>query len=338
MTNRVNVNNNPTAIEKKKLIEELHKGNRRALARAITLVESTRKVDFDASQEILQSILPFAGNSIRIGITGVPGVGKSTFIEALGSHLSSIGHKVAVLAVDPSSPYSGGSILGDKTRMQELSKLDSVFIRPSPTGGTLGGVSRKTRETILLCEAAGYDIILIETVGVGQSEYEVASMVDFFLLLLLPNAGDGLQGIKRGIMELADLIVVNKADGAYQKKAQLAAGEYQGALHLTRRKYAEYETAVLTCSALESKGIKEVWEELTSYVKRMKEDGLFDRNRNSQLIEWTKKLTEELLLTDFWKSDSTKTNWNQFQTDLRDGKITAWQAGIKLIEQFKKIR
>lgn len=280
--------------------------------------------------------MPFTGNSLRIGITGVPGVGKSTFIEVLGSFLSSLNHKVAVLAVDPSSPYSGGSILGDKTRMQELSKLDSVFIRPSPTAGTLGGVSRKTRETILLCEAAGYDIILIETVGVGQSEYEVASMVDFFLLMLLPNAGDGLQGIKRGIMELADLIVVNKADGEYQKRAHTAAGEYKGALHLTRKKYADYETAVLTCSALEGAGIEEIWDSLTCYINDLKKDGIFQENRNRQLIEWAKKLTEELLLADFWKKEIIQKKWHDCQSDLRNNKLTAWQTGIKLIDAFRK--
>lgn len=220
--------------------------------------------------------------------------------------------------------------------MQELSKLDNVFIRPSPTGGTLGGVSRKTRETMFLCEAAGYDVILTETVGVGQSEYEVASMVDFFLLLLLPNAGDGLQGIKRGIMELADLVVVNKADGDFIKKAQLAAGDYKGALHLTRKKYPNYETAVLTCSALENTGINTVWDEILAYIQSLKEDGIFQRNRSNQLIEWTKKLTEELLLSAFWKDEHTASEWENLKTKLNSGNVTAWQAGMSLIEHFRK--
>lgn len=317
-------------IDTEVLIKNLQNGNRRALARAITCVESTRKDDFEEARRILQSILPQTGNSIRIGITGVPGVGKSTFIEALGQQLIKMEHKVAVLAVDPSSPYTGGSILGDKTRMQELSKNPHVFIRPSPAGTTLGGVSRKTRESILMCEAAGYDVIIVETVGVGQSEYEVASMVDFFLLLMLPNAGDALQGIKRGILELADLVLVNKSEGDNRVQARTAASEYKNALHLTRPKYLDYATDVLLCSALSSEGIAEAWTHISDYIQQLKQDGLFDKNRNEQKLQWARRLTEEILLTEFWNSEQTRTNWEKLSGQIRDNHMDPVDASFEL--------
>src|SRR5690554_5541424 len=236
-------------------VDLLLSGNRRALAKAITLIESKRDVDRAKSQELLERILPHSGKSIRVGISGVPGVGKSTFIESFGLYLLSQGKKLAVLAVDPSSPIAGGSILGDKTRMEYLSREENAFIRPSPSEGALGGVALKTRETMLLCEAAGYDVILVETVGVGQSEYEVASMVDFFLVLMLPNAGDELQGIKKGIMELADALVINKADGESMNYAEQTRRHYQNALHLLRHT-SFWTPQVLTCSALKNENIE----------------------------------------------------------------------------------
>src|SRR5262245_1422548 len=241
------------------LARDLRAGDRRALAKAITLVESTRTDHQEAAQRLLDVLLPSTGRAARVGITGVPGVGKSTFIEAFGLHLSAHGKPVAVLAVDPSSARSGGSILGDKTRMARLSVAPEAFIRPSPSGGSLGGVARRTREAMLVCEAAGYDVVIVETVGVGQSELAVASMVDFFLVLILPGAGDELQGIKKGILELADALAVNKCDGDNVRRAERAAAEYRGALHLFRHVSANWDPPVLTVSALESRGMDQVW-------------------------------------------------------------------------------
>ena len=239
-------------------LDSLLTGNRRALAKAITLVESKLDRHRAQAQGILEQVLPHSGNSIRVGITGVPGVGKSTFIEAFGLYLIEQGKRVAVLAVDPSSPLAGGSILGDKTRMEELSRREEAFIRPSPSEGTLGGVAQKTRETMLLCEAAGYDVILVETVGVGQSEYQVAGMVDFFMVLMLPGGGDELQGIKKGIMELADALVINKADGDSEKQAQLARQLYTSAMNVLRHT-SFWTPRVMTCSALKQIIIDAVW-------------------------------------------------------------------------------
>src|SRR5512139_1243891 len=244
-------------------------GNIRALAKAITLVES-RNLDHSlAATTLLDELLPDTGQAIRIGISGVPGAGKSTFIEAFGLHLTARGHKVAVLAVDPSSQRSGGSILGDKTRMEELSREERAFIRPSPAGDTLGGVARKTRETMLICEAAGFEVIIVETVGVGQSEITVASMVDFFLLLQLPNAGDELQGIKRGVMEIADAILVNKAEGENRQRADLARQQCANALHMTAPKSPNWQVPVLLCSALQREGVAEVWETVMQFRQVM---------------------------------------------------------------------
>lgn len=324
------------AYDEQALVSGIRSGNRRALARAITLAESTRAADMELAQRLLQQLMPYTGSSVRLGITGVPGVGKSTFIEAFGLNVAAQGKRVAVLAVDPSSPYTGGSILGDKTRMTELSRLEEVFIRPSPTGGTLGGVSRKTRESILLCEAAGYDVVIVETVGVGQSEYEVASMVDFFLMLMLPNAGDSLQGIKRGIMELADLILVNKADAGFEKRADAARREYLNALHLLRPKYPGYTTEVKLCSALYNNGVADAWEHVLAYLQRMRADGHFTRNRNRQLIHWTRRLTEELLLARLWESPAVKKSWDEETGRIRSGHTTPVLAGQALIEVFRQ--
>jgi LAO/AO transport system kinase len=275
-------------------LEALRSGNRRALAKAITLVESTRDEHRLQAQELLEGALPYAGNSIRVGITGIPGVGKSTFIEAFGLHLIEQGKRVAVLAVDPSSPIAGGSILGDKTRMEELSRRDEAFIRPSPASGTLGGVAQKTRETMLLCEAAGYDVILVETVGVGQSEYEVAGMVDFFMVLMLPNAGDELQGIKKGIVELADALVINKADGESVNLATMTRKHYTAAMTLLRHA-VHWAPRVMTCSALEGENIDAVWEMVQDYERSTRAAEAFEAKRDRQARDWMHHLVGEML-------------------------------------------
>lgn len=275
-------------------IDALLGGARRPLAKAITLIESRLESHRQQAQQLLEQALPHCGKSIRIGITGVPGVGKSSFIETFGCHLIEKGKKVAVLAVDPSSPITGGSILGDKTRMERLSQSELAFIRPSPSSGSLGGVAEKTRETMLLCEAAGYDVIIVETVGVGQSEYEVAGMVDFFLVLMLPNAGDELQGIKKGILELADAIVVNKADGAYATPAAVARRQYESALHLMQHRPL-WTPRVLTCSALENQGIADVWSMICEFRDIMTEAGELNRRRSKQNKDWMWKLVYELI-------------------------------------------
>ena len=272
------------------LANGVRNSDRRMLAKAISLIESSKIDDFLKSQELVERLLPYTGNSYRIGITGVPGVGKSTFIEAWGQYLVQQNKRLAILAIDPSSQRSGGSILGDKTRMLELSRLDNVFIRPSPSGGTLGGVARKTRETMLLCEAAGFDTILIETVGVGQSEATVASMVDFLLVLLLPNAGDELQGIKRGIMEIADCFLVNKADGEQKPFAELTAHQIKTVMHFFFSRIPEWTPPVLTCSAYEKTGLSELWDivlQFFSNTERIKQ------TRIQQNCDWMHALLEE---------------------------------------------
>jgi len=274
--------------------EAILAGDRRALAKAITLVESQLPADRDAAQALLTSLLPHTGRSIRVGITGVPGVGKSTFIEAFGQHVIDQGHRLAVLAVDPSSPVAGGSILGDKTRMETLSRSESAFIRPSPAGKALGGVAFKTRESLMLCEAAGFDVVLVETVGVGQSEHQVAGMVDFFLLLMLPGGGDELQGIKKGILELADAIVVNKADGASEALARTTQQHYRGAMSLLSHD-AFWEPRVMTCSALHGLGISEVWETITAFAEEAHANGAFEGARAGQNFSWMQQLVDEML-------------------------------------------
>jgi LAO/AO transport system kinase len=276
------------------LARQVVDGDRRALARAITLVESTRADHRAEAEALLAEVLPVVGGAVRVGISGAPGAGKSTFIEALGTHLVEHDHRVAVLAVDPSSTRSGGSILGDKTRMEQLTRSPHAFVRPSPTGGTLGGVARRTREALLLCEAAGFDVVLVETVGVGQSEVKVAAMVDLFLVLVAPGGGDELQGLKRGIMELADLVVVNKADGALAETAAHTAADYAAALHLVRPRLQGWTPRVLTCSALTGTGISEVWEAVAEF--RTAVAGELAGLRAGQSREWMwSEVTDSLL-------------------------------------------
>jgi LAO/AO transport system kinase len=277
------------------LADAVRSGDRRALARAITLVESTREDHREQARTLLEAVMPATGNAVRAGISGAPGSGKSTFIEALGTHVVDAGHLVAVLAVDPSSTVSGGSILGDKTRMEELARHPNAFIRPSPTAGTLGGVARRTREALLLCEAAGFDVVFVETVGVGQSEVAVAAMVDVFLLLLAPAAGDELQGVKRGIVELADLIVVNKADGDLEAAARRTAADYANAVHIVRPA-GTWTPKVLQCSALTGRGIAEVWQAVEDQQDAVTASGEHDRRRASQAREWMwSEVTDTLL-------------------------------------------
>lgn len=272
---------------------EIRSGNRRALAKAITLIESTRLDHQDRAQRLLEKLLPHTGNAVRVGISGVPGAGKSTFIEAFGSHLTSLGKRIAVLAVDPSSARSGGSILGDKTRMVRLAADPLAFIRPSPSAGSLGGVARRTREVALVCEAAGFDVIAVETVGVGQSEVAVASMVDFFLVLMLAGAGDELQGIKKGILELADALAINKADGDNVRHADHAAAEYRAALRLLRPTSSLWGPKVLTVSALERRGMDQVWEIILEHREILSRSGDLERKRRDQRRAWFWNMVEE---------------------------------------------
>jgi len=313
------------------LFSGIRTGDRSSLSRGITLVESTNPKDNDRSQELINSCLPFANKSIRIGITGVPGVGKSTFIEALGKLLIEKGHRVAVLAVDPSSTLSKGSILGDKTRMEDLVKSQQAFIRPSASGDSLGGVARKTRESIILCEAAGFDVLLIETVGVGQSETAVHSMVDFFLLLKLAGAGDELQGIKRGIIEMADAIVINKADGDNLKAAKLAKVEFNRALHLYPEKTSAWTPKVLLSSALAATGIKEVWHMILDYQQKTKDSGYFESHRNDQNTYWLMQTIEERLRSDFFNSALIKKELKEQIRLVEIGKTTPFAAAEYLL-------
>ena len=314
-------------------LEPLLAGNRRALAKAITLVESTLDAHRDQAQELLEALLPHSGNSIRIGITGVPGVGKSTFIEAFGLHLIEQGKRVAVLAVDPSSPIAGGSILGDKTRMEELSRREEAFIRPTPSAGALGGVAQKTRETMLLCEAAGYDVILVETVGVGQSEYQVAGMVDFFLVLMLPGGGDELQGIKKGIMELADALVVNKADGDSEKLATLTQRQYASAMSLLRHN-PFWEPRVMTCSALAGLNIDAVWNMVLEYQAAARAEGGFAAKRSRQNLDWMRQLINEMLLQKLSQNKKVKALLPELEAAVARQEITAFAAVRRIMEQL----
>ncbi|MBI1182424.1 MAG: methylmalonyl Co-A mutase-associated GTPase MeaB [Alphaproteobacteria bacterium] len=317
------------------LADKLRAGERRALARAITLVESTRADHRQEAQKLLDLIMADTGRAIRLGLSGAPGVGKSTFIEALGKHVTGLGHKVAVLAVDPSSARSGGSILGDKTRMEELSKDPDAFIRPSPAGATLGGVARRTREAMLLVEAAGFDVVLIETVGVGQSETAVADMVDMFLLLQSPGGGDDLQGIKRGIMELADLIVVNKADGALEQPAKLAQSQYNSALKLMRPRSPNWKPHVLLTSALAGKGIGEVWDAVTDFESVMVEKGELHSNRASQARAWMWNEIREGLIEAFRTEPSVAKRIPDLEAEVSGGRITPGAAADKLLKRFR---
>ncbi|RTZ00847.1 methylmalonyl Co-A mutase-associated GTPase MeaB [Flavobacterium sp. RSP49] len=311
-------------------------GNITALSRAITLVESTNTNHLAKANEVINACLPHANKSVRIGITGVPGVGKSTFIEAFGLHLTSLGKKVAVLAVDPSSTISHGSILGDKTRMEELVKDKNAYIRPSASGETLGGVARKTRETITLCEACGFDTILIETVGVGQSETAVHSMVDFFLLLKITGAGDDLQGIKRGIMEMADAIVINKADGDNLRKAQLAKLEFKRALHLFPAKKSGWIPTTSTCSSISHEGIAEVWETIHKFLELTKVNNYFFEKRKEQNQYWMLETINEQLKTNFYNNPEIQASMNATKKAVQNDEISPFAAAQKLLETYLK--
>ena len=317
------------------VLEEILQGKRRAMAKAITLLESTHPESFEQGQDLLESLLPHAGKSLRVGITGVPGVGKSTFIEAFGLFLIEQGHRVAVLAVDPSSPLTGGSIMGDKTRMNELAQQQDAFIRPSPSSGILGGVARKTRETVLICEAAGYDIVIVETVGVGQSETLVASMVDFFLLLMLPNAGDELQGIKKGILELADLVVINKSDGEQESLAKTAQAEYRKALHFLPSTKTSWTPQILRCSALEKRGMDTVWESVKNYRKALLDSGEWEEQRQDQTEKWMWSLVEEGLLKSFRNHPNLQKRIPELQKSVNSGKMLPTTAARQLLDYWQ---
>jgi len=310
--------------------------NRTILSKAITLVESSLPLHQKIAQEIIEQCLPHSGNSIRIGITGVPGVGKSTFIESLGKYLTNQGNKLAVLAIDPSSERTKGSILGDKTRMEELSVDANAYIRPSPSAGSLGGVARKTKEIIVLCEAAGFDTIFVETVGVGQSETAVHSMVDFFLLLMLAGAGDELQGIKRGIMEMADAIVINKADGDNLQKAKMAKREYSNALHLFPLTDSGWTPMVETCSARDKSGIEEIWDIIKQYQTLTKESGYFFQQRKEQELKIMFETIKANFSESFDNNHIVKSMLPSIENDVLTGKISAYKAAQELLDSYFK--
>ena len=314
--------------------EAILSGDRRALAKAITLVESARPQDRKASQDLLNEILPHTGNSIRIGITGVPGVGKSTFIESFGQTVIGDGKKVAVLAVDPSSPVAGGSILGDKTRMEQLSRETNAFIRPSPAGKALGGVALKTRESMLLCEAAGFDVVMVETVGVGQSEHQVGSMVDFFLILLLPGGGDELQGIKKGILELADAILINKADGESENLANKTRLHYQSALSLLTQS-GFWSPEVRTCSALERSGIAEAWDMVRRFHDEALAAGHLANMRSEQNLQWMWQLTDQLLRQQITDHPTLTTRLSAIEAEVGAATLTPLSAAQRIIDHLK---
>lgn len=315
-------------------VDGIKSGNMNILGQAITLIESRLQTDYELAQQIIEKCLPFSGNSIRIGITGVPGVGKSTFIEALGMEIINSGLKLAVLAVDPSSERSGGSILGDKTRMEELAAHKSAFIRPSPSAGSLGGVARKTRETIVLCEAAGFDTVFIETVGVGQSETAVHSMVDFFLLLMLSGAGDELQGIKRGIMEMADAIAITKSDGSNVDRANMARVQYQNALHLFPPASSGWVPKVQTCSAVDKNGIPEIWKMIIEYMEFTDHNGYFKANRCNQSKYWLYESVNSALKDRFYNDEIVKQRVKQLEKDIAENKISSFIAANKLLDLY----
>lgn len=322
-------------INAKEYIEGILSGNRMLLSRAITLVESTKQEHTDLAQEIIEGCLPHAGESVRVGITGVPGVGKSTFIEAFGNYvINEQNRTLAVLAVDPSSSKTRGSILGDKTRMETLSNHPQAYIRPTPTSGSLGGVARGTRETITLCEAAGFNTILIETVGVGQSETAVHSMVDFFLLLMLAGAGDELQGIKRGIMEMADAIAINKADSGNEKASKRAMAEYKNALHLFPPTESGWIPKVTTCSAFHNNGIDEVWKIVDEYVRHAKTKGYFSEKRKQQANYWLDESINQELYRSFYQNPELNTELANFRTKVQNGELSSYKAARDLIRLF----
>ncbi|PEN15117.1 methylmalonyl Co-A mutase-associated GTPase MeaB [Longibacter salinarum] len=336
-----NLSADPTssqALDVDAYVEGIRGGDRVVLSRAITLIESTRERDRVAAREVMDRLLPDAGQSIRVGVTGVPGVGKSTFIEKLGMSLVDDGRKLAVLAIDPSSERTRGSILGDKTRMGRLSQHESVYIRPSPTSGSLGGVARKTRETILLCEAAGYDTIFVETVGVGQSEITVHSMVDVFLLLGIAGAGDELQGIKRGVVEMADIIAINKADGDNVRRAERAQRQYENALQLFPPTDSGWEPAVLTCSAETGDGIEDVWTAVTEYVDHTQSTGFFGEQRRRQARYWMRQTIEQRLMDDFFSSSDVQSKLREIEDSVLDGTMSSFAAADELLDAYREGR
>jgi len=323
---------NNASLDVKALAKDLRAGKVASLARAITLIES-RRTDHQASaRELVQALLPATGKAIRVGITGSPGVGKSTTIDALGTYLIEQGHTVAVLAVDPSSARTGGSILGDKTRMARLAASDHAYIRPSPASGTLGGVAAKTREAMLLCEAAGFDVILVETVGIGQSETAVADMTDFFLTLMLPGAGDELQGIKKGLVELADMIAINKADGDNLKRAQHAAADYRSALHILSPRSQHWHPPVVTYSALTGAGIAELWQKILDHRTAMNASGDFAARRREQQVKWMWSMLEQRMMARLRADASTRAKMKRIENDVADGRLTPAVAAQQIVE------
>jgi LAO/AO transport system kinase len=326
-------------MRREKTVEEyvagILKHDRAMLAQAITLIESNAPRHFQKGQQVLKSIAPYTGKSVRIGITGVPGAGKSTFIEALGLHACELGHKAAVLAVDPSSSITGGSILGDKTRMEGLSRHSSAFIRPSPSQGKLGGVHRKTRESILLCEAAGFDVIIVETLGVGQGETIVKEMVDVFLLLALTGAGDDLQGIKKGIMELADVICINKADGDNTAKALVTKQEYETIVHFLQSTTKGWHTKVMTCSALYREGIEEIWSTLERYIAHCRRNGVFVEKRDKQMKHWLEAMIFDYLSVSFYEKESIKSLLPDLEAKVLQQEMTVAEAAERLIQTYE---
>ena len=324
------------ALSTDEYVEGILAGNITTLSQAITLVESSNPDHYAQAQEIIERCLPHAGRSVRIGITGVPGAGKSTFIEAIGNMVTSLRHKLAVLAIDPSSERSGGSILGDKTRMESICNNPAVFVRPSPSAGSLGGVARKTRETIVLCEAAGFDVIFIETVGVGQSETAVHSMVDLFMLLQISGAGDELQGIKRGIMEMADLMVITKADGENIHKAELARTQFQGALRLFPVPESGWRPKVYTSSAVTKAGLEEVWKGVEEYLDHIQRNGYFQHNRNRQNKYWMYETINEALRSSFYRDPAVEGKIAEYEQRVLDDKISSFIAAKELLDLYFK--
>jgi len=317
-------------------VEGVLKNDMTVLARTITLIESNSPAHYEKSQEVLKKLLPYSGNSIRIGITGFPGAGKSTLIETLGLYLIKQGHKVAVLAIDPSSTITKGSILGDKTRMEKLSREKNCFIRPSPSEGTLGGVARKSRETMLVCEAAGFDVILVETVGVGQSEVTVRSMVDFFLLMMIAGAGDELQGIKKGVIELADALVINKADGENKPRALGTKAEFSMALKYIAPATKHWQTNAYTCSALTGEGIEGLWNVILKFKDHTKSTGTFEERRKTQALEWVYNLVEEQIKKSFYTNHEIIKSLPKIKNDILSGKILPTAAAEMLLGIYRK--
>jgi LAO/AO transport system kinase len=324
-----------TARSAKEEAEAIRGGDRKAMAKTITLLESKRPEKAERGREILEELVPHTGQSMRVGVTGPPGVGKSSFIESLGIYLLERGHQVAVLAVDPSSPVTGGSILGDKTRMERLAQEAGAFIRPSPSGGSLGGVADRTREAMLICEAAGYDVIIVETVGIGQSEITVRSMVDFFLVLLQPGAGDELQGIKKGVLELADSLVVNKADGALLEAAERSAGEHTQALGLLHARSASWTPRVLMVSSLQGSGIDGVWEAILAHTAALEASGERQTRRKEQTRQWMWSLVEEGLRSSFRAHPDVSSQIDALEHAVQDLEVTPAAAARTLLDAFR---